>query len=218
MSPGTRTTIGAMCWILTLGYFVAEPIVAVAWPEPYSFAGNAISDLGATTCGEFIEFGGEPVFVCSPWHALMNGSFVVVGLLTAAGAVMTRRTWPRRRDATLAVWMVVLAGVGAVLVGFAPIDVNLAVHALGSILQFPGAVAPLLLVRSTWSTRPRVALVSLLCGLVGVVASGLFFAGAYLGLGLGTMERLAIYPLTIWTGVVGLILLHARSESAKTRT
>jgi hypothetical membrane protein len=39
-----------------------------------------------------------------------------------------------------------------------------------------------------------------------LVASGLFLAGRGLGLGVGSMERLAVYPLWVWACVAGVRL------------
>jgi hypothetical protein len=57
----------------------------------------------------------------------MNTAFVLVGLLTAAGAILTRGQRPRCRMATVRAALVA-AGAGGVLVGLALADVNLAVH------------------------------------------------------------------------------------------
>jgi hypothetical protein len=51
----------------------------------------------------------------------MNTMFVVVGVLTSAGAVLTRGIWPRRRVTSVGVAIVVLAGVGGILVGLAAV-------------------------------------------------------------------------------------------------
>jgi hypothetical membrane protein len=137
----------------------------------------------------------------------MNTVFVMVGVLTAAGAVLTRGIWPRRRVTSVGVAFVVLAGVGGILVGVAPANVNLAAHGAGALLQVPGAVGPLLLGVAAWSVQRPVAAFSLLCGVVGSAASLLYFSGSDLGLGLGVMEHLAFDPLTVWTTVLGVVLL-----------
>jgi hypothetical membrane protein len=137
----------------------------------------------------------------------MNTVFVMVGLLTAAGAVLTRGVWPRRRLTSVGVAFVVLAGVGGILVGLAPANVNLAVHGVGALLQVPGAVGPLLLGVAAWSVQRPVAAFSLLCGVVGSAASLLSLSQVYLGLGPGGMEHLAFDPLTVWTTVLGVVLL-----------
>jgi hypothetical protein len=105
------------------------------------------------------------------------------------------------------VTFVVLAGVGGVFVGLAPADVNLAAHAVGALLQIPGAVGPLLLGVAAWAVRPGLAAYSLFCGVVGSVACLLYFSQSDLGLGPGLMERLAFEPLTVWTTALGVVVL-----------
>lgn len=217
MSHRGWVMLGALCWALTLLYFVVELIVAAAWPVPYSFSTNAISDLGITACGNTTQLGGTVVFVCSPRHALMNASFVAVGILFVAGTLLTRPLWPRRRLATVALGFLVLVGVGSVLVGLAPANENLAVHRLGVLLQLPGALAPLLLGLVSWGRGRWFVVVSVTCGAVGTLATLLFAVQLYLGLGLGAMERLAFDPLTAWTAVAGTTVLASRSATAPFR-
>ena len=205
--PSAGTIVGAACWTLTVAYLLVQPVVAAAWPTPYDLTTNSISDLGVTGCGDFRRPDGSVVYACSPRHALMNAVFVVVGVLTAAGALLTRGIWPRRQLTWVGVAFIVLAGVGGILVGLAPADVNLAVHGAGALLQVLGAVGPLLLGVAAWSVERPVAAFSLLCGVIGSAACVLYFSGSYLGLGHGGMERLAFDPLTVWTTVLGVVLL-----------
>jgi hypothetical membrane protein len=198
--------VGAACWAMTVAYLLVQPVVAAAWPTSYDLATNSISDLGVTGCGDLQQFD-RVVYVCSPWHALMNAVFVMVGLLTAGGAVLTRAVWPRRRVTAVGVAFVVLAGVGGIVVGLAPANVNLAAHGAGALLQVPGAVGPLLLGVAAWRVQRPVAAFSVLCGVVGSAASLLYFSQVYLGLGPGGMEHLAFDPLTVWTTVLGFVLL-----------
>jgi hypothetical membrane protein len=205
--PGAGTVVGAGCWLLTVAYFIVQPVVAAAWEPPYDVTANTISDLGITGCGDFRQFDDRVIYACSPRHALLNTVLVVVGLLTSTGALLTRDLWPRRRLTTVGVALVVLAGVGGILVGLAPADVNLAAHGAGALLQVPGAVGPLLLGVAAWSVRRGVAAFSVVCGVVGSAACLLFFSRSDLGLGLGVMERLAFDPLTVWTAALGAVLL-----------
>jgi hypothetical membrane protein len=205
--PGAGTVVGAGCWILTVAYLLVQPVVAAAWPTPYDVSVNSISDLGVTRCGSYPQLDDRVVDACSPRHALMNTVFVLVGVVTSAGAVLTRGVWPRRRAALVGVALVVLAGVGGILVGLAPANVNLAAHAAGALLQVPGAVGPLLLGVAAWRAQRGVAAFSLLCGVVGSAACVLYFSGSDLGLGPGVMEHLAFDPLTVWTTVLGAVLL-----------
>ena len=98
---------------------------------------------------------------------------VVVGVLTAAGAVFTRAVWPRR-SFTAVGWGL---GCSPVWAGsfVAPADLSLAVHGAGALLQVPGAVGRLLLGMAAWSAHRPIAAFSLVCGVVGSVASPRFF-------------------------------------------
>ena len=76
---------------------------------------------------------------------------------------------------------VMLAGVGGILVGLAPADLSLAAHGAGALLQVPAAVGPLLLGMAARSAHRPVTAFSLVCGVVGSVASLLCFSQVYLG-------------------------------------
>ncbi len=211
---GALVVAGAVSWLLTLGYFVVQPVVAAAWDPPYSITANMISELGVTSCGVFDRPGETSTYVCSPRHAVMNVTFVVTGLLTTAGALLTRRHWPRRAFATMGLAFVALGGLGGVMVGLAPADVSLAPHIVGALLQVPGAAGPLLIGVTTVRQRPWEGAFSLLCGVVGTAGCLLFVAGLDLGLGPGGMEHVALDPLTVWTGLVGVGLLVRRRKTS----
>lgn len=196
--------VGALCWLATGGYFAVEPAVAAAWPVPYDWSSSTISALGVTTCADLPTLG----YVCSPRHQWMNAAFVVTGALTAGGALLTRTIWPRRRATTVAIAFLVLTGVGAVLVGLAPADRHLPVHAIGALLQVPGSIAPLVLAKVLWAEHRRLATATLVVGTVGTLATVLYFAGAGTGLGAGALERLAFWPLTAWTSAAGAVMLR----------
>jgi hypothetical membrane protein len=211
---GVSKRVGAVCWLLTVGYFAVQPVVAAAWDPAYSFTANTISDLGNARCGPTGEPWRAGDYLCSPRHALMNLTFILVGLCTLLGAVLLRRHWPPGRLARSGLAMVGVSGVGAVLVGLAPGDVNMTLHLVGAGLQFPGAVGPLLLGLATPRPRRRERGFSITAGVVGVVGCLLFASGLHLGLGVGGTERLGFDPLTVWTVVLGAaILWRARLSS-----
>jgi hypothetical membrane protein len=138
----TRTLTGAGslarrfgAWALILGpaqFLVVHLIVQLAWPEPYSWTANAISDLAAVGCG---PWPGDGRYVCSPLHDWMNASFVLLGLLFVAGLALTGLlsrnglSWPSRV-------FLVLVGIGFVLAGLSPADVNEEVHVLAALIIF----------------------------------------------------------------------------------
>ena len=87
----TSVLVGGLAWVVgTLQYAICQLIVARAYAGTYSLHDNYISDLGNTACGPFAVPHGVPMDVCSPEHALMNTSFVAIGILTVAGALLLR--------------------------------------------------------------------------------------------------------------------------------
>ena len=202
-----RTVIGAILWLLTWSYFGVQLWVARVWDPPYDVVRNTISDLGVTDCGASRGLAGE-VYACSPRHLAMNVGFIVSGLLTAGGAVLLHRLWPADQRTTAATVGLVMAGIGGVLVGLAPSNEAFVVHAVGALLQVPGAAAPLLLGLAVlgrsggWFARAAIAV-----GAVGLIGAVLFLSGLYFGAGRGIMERIFIETHTVWTGAIGLWLL-----------
>jgi hypothetical membrane protein len=206
-----KQRLGAISWILTIAYFVAQPIVAAAWDPAYSFSNNTISDLGNARCGPSEEPWRRGAYLCSPRHALMNVVFVLVGFFTVLGAWVARDYWPSRRLAKTGLALVALSGVGGILVGLAPGDVNLSLHLAGAALQFPAAVGPLLLGLATPRERRWERTFSFAIGALGIVGVLLFVSGLHVGLGVGGTERLAFDPLTAWTVVLGGVILWRAS-------
>jgi hypothetical protein len=201
-------TAGAVCWIATVGYLLVQPVVAAGWePTAYDVTADTISELGVTTCAPYPQLDGTLVTTCSPLHGLMNAAFVVAGLLTVAGAVLTRPSWPNTAITTTGLVFVGLAGGGGALVGLAPLDASPLVHAVGAGLQVPGAIAPALIGAALWRRHRPLSVFSWTWGLVGSVASPLYLGGIPLGLGIGVMERLAFESLIVWMLGAGAVLL-----------
>jgi hypothetical membrane protein len=210
--------IGAAMWVGTLQFFVVEAAVQWRWRLPYDRRDYYISDLGALHCAA----SGDGRSVCSPWHALMNGSFVVQGLLIAGGALLLHVVWSRassRRKASLATALLVLAGGGVALVGLAPEDALPAVHVSGAAANFLagnlGLVLLFFVVRAASGSATGGsglgAVWAGLLGAIGLAALVSFAGGADWGLGDGGIERVIAYPLPAALPVVaiGVLLEHA---------
>lgn len=199
---------GAAAWILSLQFFLVQGIVQAAWTTPFSLAHNMISDLARETCGPLARAPGIE-FACSPWHAIMNVSIIANGLLIPLGAWLTRRRWPRNQLMTVSLAMIALTGPGHFMVGLWPSDTGPTMHLLGagSILALgnPGMVLAGL---ASWRQRRTGAIASMALGLAGIAGTLLFLGETSLGIGLGGMERVAFYPLTIWCGVQGALLIR----------
>src|SRR5229473_5466772 len=120
--------VGALAWLLAVQFFVAQVVVASAWTTPFSLKTRYISDLGNTACGHYPPR--SSLIVCSPWHAGMNASFIIVGITMAVGAILARRAFEAGWRRRLAVTLFVAAGLGVVMVGVYPENENITNHAI----------------------------------------------------------------------------------------
>jgi len=212
-----RRTIGAVCWLLGIEWFAGQAIAQAAWRTPYRLSGNLVDDLGAVHCGP-TRLPGLVAYVCSPLHDMMNVSFVLLGLLTIAGTLLLWDMWPRRRLATLGLSYLMLFGIGTVAVGLAPEDVDIAVHGEGFVGSLIGSAGILILGLASLRTLGWRAAASILVGTAGFTGFVLLITAP--GLGVGTMERLAEYPLPIWLAVLGAVELTAarRRQTGRAET
>jgi hypothetical membrane protein len=215
--PTLRTkqvAVGGLCWLLTLTFFIGQAVAQAATTTPYSLATNEISDLGVTTCGPLTVLTYHAT-VCSPWHDVMNGTFIAVGLLTLLGIMGTRRAWPQRRLTTWGLAFLALACVGEILAGLAPENINPGLHVVGALLGIPGAnIGLLLLGTAVWRAHRWVGLFALLCGTVGLCG---FVIAPSAGVAAGAAERLASYPVVVWMIVLGVFLLWSTARSQEQR-
>src|ERR1700748_829670 len=124
MESSSRTPpwLGAGWWALCFQFFVAEQIARMSWPG-YSMTGNWISALGAAN---------------SPRHWVMNGSFVVQGVLISVGALLMRRLFPPKAAYRMALSLFVLSGLGVLVVGLVPEDSNARIHQMAALVHLLG--------------------------------------------------------------------------------
>jgi hypothetical membrane protein len=212
-----KRTVGALCWLSSAQFFVAQAWVALAWTTPFSLLLNFISDLGNTECG--LSNSETHLYVCSPRHALMNVSFVVLGLTIFVGGVLTHES--RRPGITrqFARAFMVVAGIGGILVGWFPENENLRLHSLGAGAYFLFAnVGLVLLGRSAAGGPARAKGLTIALGVIGIAATILFFSGSYFGLGIGGTERLLVYPLPLALTLNGGLLLLDRRAAVDAQT
>jgi hypothetical membrane protein len=206
---------GAIVWMLAIQFFITQAIVQAAWTTPFSLTANYISDLGNPTCAPYPA--GSNMYVCSPWHALMNASFIALGLIILVGAALIHRAFPPGRVRAVGFALLGLAGLGPILVGLFPENVNITPHTIGAAAHFvSGNLGIVVLGIAIAASRRRMplALCSIILGAVGLLATALFITGHYLGLGIGGMERVAAYPLPLWLIVAGAALLRNRPATA----
>jgi hypothetical membrane protein len=205
--------LGAGLWLFCFQFFVAERIARLGWAGHYSMARNYLSDLGAVRCG------GSPA--CSSLYWVMNGSFVLQGLLIVFGTVLVRSFFPSKPVYRIALALLVIAGIGVLEVGMVPEDINFRLHLLGAAANFLGGnlamiLLGLVMIRRSVCDKLPLRLrswITFALGSVGLLATlALVFRGtpswAALGWDAGTVERLAAYPLPLWLTWTGWLILR----------
>lgn len=182
-----RLAWGGALWSLRAAYVVVELVVAAATTGDYRLGRDTVSDLGALTC--------DPGY-CSPWHALMNATFVATGLLLALGAVLLAP-----RIGGVVTVLLAVAGLSSAAVGLAPVDQDAGLHFLVAAPLFVAQPLALCVLGVRVRHEHRwLAGVVLATGPVTALAALGFVLGAP---GAGVWERVALWPVIFALAAVG---------------
>ncbi len=190
---------GPVLWILSVQYFVVQIIVAQAWLASYSWRLNTISDLGNTACD---TYGGR--YVCSPWHALMNISLVVLGTTMLLGSLLIYQQFRGNRGSLIGFSCMAISGLGSLMVGLFPENSIAILHVVGAALSFFVGNVGLVVLSLSLPVPRTLKVYTSLSGALALIVLGLFLHQNYLGLGEGGMERIVAYPQTVWLIVFGI--------------
>lgn len=205
--------IGPLFWIVSVQYYISQIIVAAAWTIiPYNWTNNTISDLGNTVCGQYGER-----FVCSPKYALMNVSFILLGLTMILGAVLIYQGFMKTRASLIGFSFMAISGIGTLLVGLFPENSINGLHILGAFLAFLIGNLGLVILGYALDIPKSLKYYTLFSGFLALTATILFVTHIYLGLGIGGIERIATYPQTMWLIVFGVYISssHMREERSR---
>jgi hypothetical membrane protein len=154
--------------------FVLGLITAEALYPGYSVSENYISDLGVGATS-----------------LLFNSSVFLLGVTIIAGAYFAKRAL----DFRLLYFLLVLTGIGAMGVGLFPKDAGV-IHSIAALIAFTfGALSA---ITSYKLQKPPLSFFAVLLGALSLAALALFISDNYLGLGKGGMERIIVYPITLW--------------------
>jgi hypothetical protein len=144
----------------------------------------------------------------------MSASFVVHGVLIIAGVLLLRRAGYALVAARSAAVLVSVGGLGWIGVGLAPADTAASVHfvfAASGLVCGTLGLAVAAVVSRRRSVPSALRTLWLVQGVVGLAATMLFGANRYLGLGMGGMERVAAFEVTLATLVAGLTILISQA-------
>lgn len=205
--------LGPILYVTSIQYFAVQFFVALQWRPPYNLSRDTISDLGNTACGTW-----NGRYVCSPFHNLMNASFVVLGITMTLGSMLVSRYFANGRASKAGFAAMAISGVGVIMVGFFPENSVSALHGLGAAIPFVLGNASLIILALSLKVPALLRLYFFLSGvmaLLGLVA----YASSYdLGLGEGGIERVVAYPQTVCLIVIGFFFAARSSARQGPRT
>ncbi len=207
--------VGGLAWLAAaILFFGGHLLVQSAWHHPaYSWSSNNISDLGQVTCALTTE---HVRYVCSPLHDIFNLSVIAGGLLIIAGIALSHVLWRRTFRAWAARILLAMAALGWMLAGKYPFDVDENLHILGALLILIFGNIGLLFASAGLQKISQFAVArrsAFIAGTIGLIAGFLHFGGQYLGLGMGGMERIAVFPLPLWILFVSILMLKQSKTS-----
>ena len=220
-SPRAGLAAGGLLWLTSAQFFVVQALAQRGWQgsEPYSLRRSWISDLGATTCGSYE--GGGGILVCSPRHELLNGGLYVLGGQVLIGALLLRPALPSSRWGRASAGLLVVSGAALPFIGVFPEDTGKPWHAIAATVHFAAAGLGMLATGLALRRQGRRsgAAFSLLLGGASLAGTALTGAGLGIGIGRGAVERLAAWPFTAWTTVLGaaVLVMLARSPGGDTQ-
>jgi hypothetical membrane protein len=191
---GTILLVGLAQFILLLQ--VAEDL----YPN-YSTSQNYISDLGATCRPTLTNCS-----IIMPSSFIFNGSTTVLGILVAISAFFLQRAFNRK----LFSLFMLLAGIGIIGVGLFPETTGI-VHLVAAFIGF--VFMGLAALMSSRIVQPPQSYASIILGILTLVDLILFTSGNYVGLGVGGMERMIVYPAAVWGLAFAGFLIHQFNET-----
>jgi hypothetical membrane protein len=195
MAIGNAKIAGTLLLIGGVQFVIALVIAEAIYPA-YSTSANYISDLGVW---------GRPSAV------IFNPSIVLFGSLNLVSSYFVKKEFKLGSIA----YIFALAGVGTLTVGLFPENTVLVngfpvIHSIAALLTFViGGVAA---IASYKFTKSPFRIISVILGTVTLLAFVLFMATmdfGYLGLGVGGMERMIVYPTILWILSLGGYLLNS---------
>jgi hypothetical membrane protein len=200
-------SLGPAIFTVSALYFLVQIIAAWVFMPSYNLVTNSISDLGETSCG---GYGSPPI--CSPrWWLMDYVGFIVLGLVMVVGSALlyhefTERLPRERRAAMFGFGLVAVGGIGSILVGFFPENENRTMHIIGAFLAIAVGNLAILVLGAVLTLPESMRRSMLMFSSLALAALLCFASHRYFGIGHGTMERIAAYPVTIWLIAFGLYI------------
>jgi hypothetical membrane protein len=210
----TTTLVAGISWIAAAAvWLIGEAVAASAFPG-YDYATNYISDLGIPDVGPY-----QGRSIDSPLHLVMTVTFVAQGMLFALGAAMVARLFAGARRTF--VGLAIVHALGLVLVAAIPSSPAnqesgiIVFHVVGAAMAIVGGNLALIVAGASTARAgfPRVVrVVGVALGAIGLFSLGMLMVNSGTGTEVifadGVWERGAVYTVTAWELLVGVLLVR----------
>jgi hypothetical membrane protein len=196
MNYDSKKTAGLLGFVAIV-QIIPAIIICEAVYSGYSVGQQYISDLGNWS-------------LAGNYAAIFNASIIFAGTLGIASAYFIQQAFKNKLFTSL----LMISSFCNVLIGVFAEDISMPIHGIsaviGLILGLGATFMTSKFVKSPLSYAP------IILGGVIIVAVVLQASGSYLGLGLGGIERLEIYPSLLWGLVFDAYLIGEASNTALT--
>jgi len=177
--------VAGVLFFIAATQFVLGLIVAEALYPGYSISKNYISDLGV-----------------GPSAMVFNASIFLLGSLMIVGTYFLQRAF----SVKILTVLLTLAALGSMGVGIFT-ENSEPMHSIAALIVF--LFGGLSAIYSYKLMKLPFSLINVILGLMSLLASVLYVVNQYLGLGVGGMERIIVYPILIWTiGFGGYLIAY----------
>ena len=203
LSDASKAGFSLFAGVTQFGIFM---IVAETLYPNYNVANNYISDLGPPCVG-------PPNCPSQTSWWVFDGSIVLMGLCILVSAFYLNRYF-RWKPATA---LILLTGIGAIGVGVFNETAPYSLHGLMSLLTF--LASGLSAIVGFWLQKPPMSYLSVILGVTSLGALLLYAPGtgadygAMLGIGVGGLERMIVYPVIFWGLAFGGHLMALDKDS-----
>lgn len=186
---GTLFLVGA-------AQFIVGMVVAEALYSGYSVANNYISDLGV-----------------GPSALIFNSSIFLFGLLIVIAAFLVWRGVRAGVASKAFAVLFLIAGIGIMGVGVFTENAG-AIHSVAALVAF--LFGGLSAIAAYKLEKAPLNCISVIMGMIAIIALVLFSTQNYLGLGAGGMERMITYPTVFWALAFGGFLIGTEDRDLET--
>lgn len=174
--------VGGILLFIGAVQFVIGMHLAEFFYSGYSVSENYISDLGATcrtTC-----------IIYQPSAFIFNTSVIIFGIFVVVSSYFIWREF----HVYLVPILFVLSGIGAIGVGLFPETAGIVHQIVSFITFFFGGLS----VTFAYKLVKTPFTFFSVMGIMSLIAIVFFISGVFLGIGIGGMERMIVYPLLLW--------------------